>query len=97
MGTSADYGGPVGGGWTSYKRAVSNFARHGGENGKRAQRVVSRYVAADSGCPQRAVVAWASPARDRRRSASYRPTMSPMDIALRTVCGDDRGRRVAAI
>lgn len=50
MGTSADYGGLTGGGWTSYKVAVSNYARNGGgEGGIRAQRVLSRYVAARGG------------------------------------------------
>lgn len=47
MGTSSDYTGGTGGNWTPYKHAASNFARHGGE--RRAEKVLSRYVAALGG------------------------------------------------
>jgi hypothetical protein len=47
MGTSNDYTGGVGGAWTPYKHAASNFTRRGGE--RRADKVLARYVAAMGG------------------------------------------------
>ena len=48
MGTSKDYSGGKGGDWTPYKHATSTFARYGGGSG-RAEKVLSRYVAAQGG------------------------------------------------
>lgn len=48
MGTSKDYSGGKGGDWTPYKHAASNFTRYGGGDG-RAEKVLSRYVAAMGG------------------------------------------------
>jgi hypothetical protein len=48
VGTSTDYSGGTGGNWTPYKHAASNFARRGGGSG-RAEKLLSRYVAAMGG------------------------------------------------
>jgi len=47
MGTSSDYTGGTGGGWTPYKHAASKFARYGGA--ERADKVLARYVGALGG------------------------------------------------
>lgn len=47
MGTSSDYTGGVGGNWTAYKHAASNFARRGGS--ERANRALAKYVRALGG------------------------------------------------
>jgi hypothetical protein len=42
MGTSSDYGGGTGGAWTPFKRAATDYAKHGGRG--RAERVLARHV-----------------------------------------------------
>jgi hypothetical protein len=43
MGTSSDYGGGTGGAWTPFKRAATDYAKHGGRG--RGERVLARHVA----------------------------------------------------
>jgi hypothetical protein len=43
VGTSSDYEGSTGGAWTPYKRAVTDYAKHGGQ--QRIERVIARHVA----------------------------------------------------
>jgi hypothetical protein len=58
MGTSSDYTGGVGGAWTPYKIAASNFARHGGR--ERVDKVLARYVGALGGAAAAAASARAA-------------------------------------
>ncbi len=52
MGTSSDSGGGVGGAWTPYKHAATNFAKYGG--GDRAAIAMARFVAALGGASRAA-------------------------------------------
>lgn len=52
MGTSADSGGGVGGAWTPYKYAATNFVKYGG--GARAAIAMARFVAALGGASRAA-------------------------------------------
>lgn len=47
MGTSSDFKGSSGGAWTPYKRAITDYAKHGGQ--ERLERVIARHVAALGG------------------------------------------------
>lgn len=55
MGTSSDHPGGVGGAWTPYKVAVSNFVKRGGR--PRFDKVLSRYVGAMGGAASAAAAA----------------------------------------
>ena len=52
MGTSSDSGGGVGGAWTPYKQAATNFAKYGGS--ERAGTALARFVAALGGATKAA-------------------------------------------
>jgi hypothetical protein len=50
MGTSADFGGPTGGAWTTYKHAAARYARLGGEtNRNRLLKSYAKAVASGGG------------------------------------------------
>ena len=102
MGTSANNKGGTGGGWTTYKRNATYFARHGGQT--RAARALGGFVAAMGGAAAATAAAAAGQQTGQSLGAFLAASTGPDGLAegLRTVgleslVGQDRFTVLSAL